>query len=406
MTWPLVPLGELGADVPNACVGGPFGSELTTRDYVDAGVPVIRGTNLGEEGFVDDGFVLVSAAKAEALRQNQAHPGDVVFTQRGTIGQVALIPHSARYPRYVISQSQMKLTPDLRRVEPRYLVHYFRSPRALAHLQSNTLATGVPHINLTILRRMPVPLPTLAEQRRIADVLDRADDIRRKRKKAVTLTEELLRSAFFDRFGDPVANPKGWPVRSITDLCASKQYGTAEKANTEGRGQPVLRMNNLSYGGEIDVTELKWVELPTREREKLDLRDGDVLFNRVNSRELVGKTAVWHNGPGFTFAGYLIRLRMRQDIAGGDYVSYALNMPSIKARLAQMAKPSINMANISGSDLDRLVIPVPPLKAQDEFAEFRRSVSALRERYHAMSSCGGELFYSLVARAFSGGLAC
>src|SRR5690606_15281797 len=134
--------------VPNACVGGPFGSELTTRDYVESGVPVIRGTNLGRDGFVDDGFVFVSETKAEALRQNQARPGDIAFTQRGTIGQVALIPEGARYARYVISQSQMKLTPDLQRVDPRYLVHYFKSPQALAHLQRNTLATGVPHINL------------------------------------------------------------------------------------------------------------------------------------------------------------------------------------------------------------------------------------------------------------------
>ncbi|MGH7285705.1 MAG: restriction endonuclease subunit S [Polyangiaceae bacterium] len=157
-----MPLGQLGAPIKHACVGGPFGSELTRKDYCDSGVPVIRGANLNEEaGFVDDGFVFVSSEKANSLRQNLATRGDVIFTQRGTIGQVAVIPAYARHETYLISQSQMKLTPDPRRVEARYIVHFFRSPTALRFLERNTLATGVPHINLSILRRVPVPLPPL-----------------------------------------------------------------------------------------------------------------------------------------------------------------------------------------------------------------------------------------------------
>src|SRR3954453_15545103 len=107
--WSTVTIGELAAPLRNACVGGPFGSDLTQRDYVDApGVPVIRGTNLsGTRGFTDDGFVYVSPEKAIDLSANIARPGDVVFTQRGTIGQVAEIPSSARFREYVISQSQM-----------------------------------------------------------------------------------------------------------------------------------------------------------------------------------------------------------------------------------------------------------------------------------------------------------
>lgn len=103
-------------------MGGPFGSDLTSSDYqADPGVPVIRGSNLGGATgeFLDDGFVFVSEQKARLLRRNSARPGDIIFTQRGTLGQVAIVPGSAKFGHYVISQSQMRMTADTTRVAPR-----------------------------------------------------------------------------------------------------------------------------------------------------------------------------------------------------------------------------------------------------------------------------------------------
>lgn len=106
MTRQRYKIDEIKAEIPYACVGGPFGSELTTRDYTDAGVPVIRGNNVsGDMAFFDDDFVFVSEEKAEMLASNTAHPGDLVFTQRGTLGQIGLIPMGASYERYIVSQS-------------------------------------------------------------------------------------------------------------------------------------------------------------------------------------------------------------------------------------------------------------------------------------------------------------
>jgi len=322
--------------------------------------------------------------------------GTVAFCRTASVGRVAILGRdmatSQDFANWVCG-------PELL---PEYLYEALRASGG----QFDKEKQGTTHktIYMPVLERFRVLVPPLAEQRRIADILDKADAIRRKRKEAIALTEELLRSAFLDMFGDPVTNPKGWAVGSVTDLCETKQYGTAEKANTDRRGQPVLRMNNLTYAGDIDTSDLKWVELGPGEAERLDLRDGDVLFNRVNSHELVGKTAVWHGEPGFTFAGYLIRLRMRRDAAVGDYVAMAMNMPSVKRRLMSIAKPSINMANISGSDLDRLLLPVPPLSAQRRYADLRSVVARIRAHYAAESQAAEDLFASLVGRAFCGEL--
>lgn len=109
--WIRCRVGDIAATVRNALVGGPFGSNLVSKDYEGAGVPVIRGQNMGLGRWIDGDFAYVSEEKAQQLAANLARPGDIVFTQRGTLGQVAIVP-SGPHDRYVISQSQMKLTVD------------------------------------------------------------------------------------------------------------------------------------------------------------------------------------------------------------------------------------------------------------------------------------------------------
>ena len=135
MKWQTIPLDSVKAPLPYAFVGGPFGSNLTTRDYVEEGVPVIRGNNLpADSSFRDDDFVFVSEKKADDLRSNTAFPGDLVFTQRGTLGQVGVIPRDSRFQRYVISQSQMTLTVDPEIADPRFVYYFFRLPSTVPNV--------------------------------------------------------------------------------------------------------------------------------------------------------------------------------------------------------------------------------------------------------------------------------
>jgi type I restriction enzyme S subunit len=126
MNFEQVLLAELAANIPNAIVGGPFGSNLVSADYVEQGVPVIRGQNLGLGRWVDGEFVFVSEEKAKQLSQNVARPGDLVFTQRGTLGQVAIVPEG-QYDRYVVSQSQMKITADTAKADVLFLFYLFNT---------------------------------------------------------------------------------------------------------------------------------------------------------------------------------------------------------------------------------------------------------------------------------------
>jgi len=166
---PMVKVKEI-AEASRGLVGGPFGSLLTTKDYTTAGVPVIRGTNMPKIGrFIGGDFVHVSLDKAASLPGNLAKPGDVIFTQRGTLGQVGLVPES--HPLFVISQSQMRLRVDQSRAMAEYVYFAFARPSVVRGMQQQNTATANPHINLGILGKQDMPLPDLAEQARVVDVL-------------------------------------------------------------------------------------------------------------------------------------------------------------------------------------------------------------------------------------------
>jgi len=154
-------IGSLG-EVCRRVAMGPFGSDIKTDNFVEFGVPVVRGSNL-TRGFVEDSFVFVSDEKADQLRNANAFPGDIVVTHRGTLGQVGLIPQGSKFPRYVVSQSQMLLSVNLDLVTPRYVYEFLRSPSGQHALLANTSQTGVPAIArpTSSLRSIPLLLPPL-----------------------------------------------------------------------------------------------------------------------------------------------------------------------------------------------------------------------------------------------------
>ena len=171
--WESSSVRDIASSSRNAIVGGPFGSDLVSNDYVAYGVPVIRGQNMRGR-WISGSFVFVTPMKAKSLEANLAYPGDIIFTQRGTLGQVSLVPNKP-FSTYLVSQSQMKLSVDRKITDPVYLLYFFSSDEQQKLIQGSTIQTGVPHINLGILCEMPVRLPPLAEQHAIAKALSDVD---------------------------------------------------------------------------------------------------------------------------------------------------------------------------------------------------------------------------------------
>jgi len=190
-------------DIAERVAMGPFGSDIKTDNFVESGVPIIRGGNLTTGRFNGDSFVYLTEEKANQLSSANAFPGDIIFTHRGTLGQVGLIPN-APFNRYIVSQSQMKLACNKKLADPAFIYYFFKSPQGQQALLMNTSQTGVPAISrpVTSLKAISLLLPPLPEQKRIAHILGSLDDkIELNRKMNETL-EELARAIFKSWFVD------------------------------------------------------------------------------------------------------------------------------------------------------------------------------------------------------------
>ncbi len=213
--WIEVRVEEIAAKEPNALATGPFGSAIGSRFFQDSGVPVIRGSNLSEDvgkRLIHDDLVFVSPDKAVEFRRSVVRQGDLIFTCWGTIDQVGIIDGTARYPEYVISNKQMKLTPDRNKADSLFLYYLFSGPEMSSRIKSQGIGSSVPGFNLGQLRSLTLRLPPLDEQRAIASILGALDDKielnRRMNETLESMARALFKSWFVDF--DPVhANATG-----------------------------------------------------------------------------------------------------------------------------------------------------------------------------------------------------
>ena len=222
------------------------------------------------------------------------------------------------------------------------------------------------------MRKMEIPVPPLEEQRRIAALLDKVSDLIAKRRAQLDKLDELVKVRFVEMFGDPVSNSKGWDKGTIRDVVSEVKYGTSKPA-IGGGAYKYLRMGNITFDGRLDLSDLKYIDIPDSELEKYMVRKGDVLFNRTNSKELVGKTCVFDLNEPMVIAGYIIRVRVNSKVLP-IYLSAVLNSQYGKQTLADMCKAIVGQANINAQELQDIAILIPPIELQEKFSDYAETI--------------------------------
>ena len=211
------------------------------------------------------------------------------------------------------------------------------------------------------------PIPPLSVQLSIVSELDKINELIRLKKEQLGDYDKLAQSLFYEMFGDPVENEKGWEKKKLGEFCREIKYGTSKPACENGKYK-YLRMCNLSYDGYLDLTDLKRIDVADDEIEKCIVRYGDILFNRTNSHELIGKTCMFDLQEPMVIAGYIIRVRLTAELMP-QVLARMFNLASIKKLLRSMAKGAVNQANINSKELASINIPIPPLALQNLFAQ-------------------------------------
>ena len=237
----------------------------------------------------------------------------------------------------------------------------------LKHYNFNNVISGSaqPQITRQGMEKIYVTIGSHNEQMDIVDKLKKVENVIGLRKRELKQLDTLVKSRFAEMFGDPIRNPKGWKVVTIGDIVTEVRYGTSKPA-VEGGKYPYLRMNNLTADGHLDLNDLKYIDISDDEVEKCVVRKGDVLFNRTNSIDLVGKTAVFDLQDDMVIAGYIIRVRLNEKILP-EVLSQYMNLEALKDILRSMAKGAVNQANINAQELQSIRVYVPDIELQKQF---------------------------------------
>ena len=265
------------------------------------------------------------------------------------------------------------LKADKKLILPEYAKYYFCSSPFRKQISKITKkSVNQASFAVTDLKKVTLELPALFEQECIANTLNKINKVIYKYQQQLQKLDELIKSRFVELFGDPIMNPKGWEVVTIGDITTEVRYGTSKPA-VEGGKYPYLRMNNLTIDGHLDLTELKYIDIPDDEIEKCVVRKGDILFNRTNSIELVGKTAVFDFPDDMVIAGYIIRVRLNTKMLP-EVLSQYMNLEAIKDIFRSMAKGAVNQANINAQELQSIRVYVPDIELQKQFVEMKEQI--------------------------------
>ena len=389
--YPRVPLGEVCAINPRI-----KRSEIPEEDTLVSFVPMAA---------VDERLGMITAHEDRRLVDiskgfTAFEDGDVLFAKITPCmenGKMALARHLTNGVGRGSTEFYVLRPGD--RVLGEYVYHFVRQPRFREKAKRHFTGTaGQQRVPKSFMENVSIPLPALDEQRRIIGILNRAARIKQLHVRAAARFREFVPALFIKMFGDPVENPMRWKIAQLGAYCVLTQYGTSKKANDRSEGVPVLRMGNVTYAGYLNCADLKHVELTETHVEKYALHAGDILFNRTNSKELVGKTGIWDGRFRAVAASYFVRLKVKETVLCPVYVWAFMNSSAMKQRLYRAARGAIGQANINAKELKSLPLPVPPLDRQRQYAKIIETAHDVTSTAETASESASALSTSLMAR--------
>ncbi len=328
----------------------------------------------------------------------------------GSIGmRTAAHQHEYISPAYVVFSCKETLLPD-------FLFKLFKTERFNKIINESTTGSVRQNLTFDILKTLDIALPPIDVQKKLLEAYYRKSekaleqDIKAKekeleindfllstlgislekseRKKGITFTK----FSFIDRWAaDYLFNLnsiKGitegkYPVQKVRNFLLAYQYGLSSKATEEPIGIPMLRMNNIN-NAELDIDDLKYIQIENGQKEKVILDKGDLLFNRTNSKELVGKTAVFELDEEYTFASYLIRLKLDSTKANVYFINFLFNSSIGRTQIDMISRQVLGQANVNAQELQEFIFPLPDIKTQEKIvlkiSEIKNEANALKQK--------------------------
>jgi type I restriction enzyme S subunit len=400
MSWKEVPIGEL-ASGKGDFVDGPFGSNLKSAEYVEAGVPIIQLKNIRPNKYLPKNVKYITDAKAAELDRHNYKPGDVAISKLGAVGTACIIPEENE--KGIVVADVVRFWGDKSLIDYKYLCYFLNSVEGQRRVLKLSRGTTRIRTNLTDLKKVEIPLPPLKEQKRIAAILDKADNLRRKRQQTIQLADEFLRSVFLDMFGDPVTNPKGYPMVPLGSLCEDLFLGLTSKVDyidDEG-GYPLVRAKDINTG-ELQFEKIRYIsEKQHRKLTKNHLtRKGDLLVSKSGT---LGTCAIVKTDREFSTYESIFTVRVKPDQLNVNFLINLMQNASFKKQLLGK-KVGGTVSHLNLKMFRDLEFGLPPVDQQVTFnllaEKIRNKLLVLKES----RELGNDFFSSLSQEAFAGKL--
>lgn len=388
-------------------------------DWLSEGVPFYRTrelVKLSEQGYIDNElFISEDLYKTFKKEFGVPQKNDLLISGVGTIGVPYVISDEKKF---YFKDGNVIWLKNKGVFDASYMYYLYKTVFVDNQIHSMSAGTTVDTYTIINAKNTIIPLPPLSEQQRI---VERIEELFAKLDEAKERLQEvadsfavrkaaILHKAFTGELTKQWRRENGvsdesWEEKTISKICGSLKYGTSKKSSDSGE-VVVLRMGNLQ-NGEIDWSNLAYTS-DEEDIKKYLLKPGDILFNRTNSPELVGKTSIYRGEMPAIYAGYLIKLDYEKNIVVGDYLNYYLNSSKAKEYYMQVKTDGVSQSNINAKKIGEFEIPLPTITEQHEIV---RLIDDLLARERAAQQAAEQALASIdlmkksiLARAFRGEL--
>ena len=369
-------------DVANIVMGqAPPGTSYNERGE---GVPFLQGSK-------EFGIETPISTKRCSEPKKFAEIGDILFSVRAPVGDINVADK-----RYCIGRGLAAIQCDENKILRRYWFHLLQV--LVSRIQQRGQGSTYQAIKKGDLEAQVFDIPPLEEQQRIAEILDRAENIKHLRQQAIVTTQRIASELFYEMFGDPVKNEKGWETATLGELATDIRNGFNPKKEQFRNGTPFITVNNLYGGVKIDIDSCVNVEATAEVIEKYKLEQGDLCFVRSSVKRLgVGQCSCFFSDKTAIFGGFVIRVQISPQILEPLFAAKMLLYPSIRHFIVEQSGTG-TITNISQPSLKRTPLIVPPLTLQNEFLARLVSVNKISEIQSASNKQNEQLCSTLSAQ--------
>ncbi len=366
------------------------GYAFDSSKYSDKGIPIIRIADIKDNIDLSKCVCIDEEINKEFLIKK----GSLLIALSGaTTGKMGVF--SDNKIAY-LNQRICSIYTKNKDISQEFLIYFLKSIQK--KIIVNSYGGAQPNISSRWIENIKIKVPNIEIQKKISKKLELLENNIKLRKSQLVFLKELTKSLFATMFGDIKTNDKNWEIRKLGEVIQT-QYGTSKKATSIVAGFPILRMNNITYSGEMDYRDLKYIELSDNEKEKFLLKKGELLFNRTNSKDLVGKTGLFELDSPMAFAGYLIKMKP-SNLIHSKFLLFFMNSEFMKKLLYNKAKNIVGMANINAKELEDFSIILPPIELQNKFAERIEKIAKLSFEIEEAIKEAENLYNSLISKYF------